>query len=72
MTKRQGPEEIIDYCLQPLHLNGQSPATQEAIRRLHDAIATLRILPTGGGAGSQGLRKAPPIVINEAAHGYDA
>lgn len=72
MTKPQRPQEIIEYCLKPLDLNGHSAATKEVVRRLADAINTLQITPESSGVRSSTFTKAPAIVINEAAHGYEA
>ena len=38
MTRHQSPREIIEHCLKPLRLNDQSPAAQEALRRLVGAF----------------------------------
>ncbi|MCO5090048.1 hypothetical protein [Bosea sp. (in: a-proteobacteria)] len=71
MTKHQSPREIIESCLKPLGLNEQSPATQEAMRRLLDVFASQRHFNEVD-APQVDLSKVPVIVINELAHGYDA
>jgi len=71
MTRYQKPQDIIAYCLEPLDLNEQSPATKEAIRRLADVIKSLQF-NAGPSRQASAFSKAPPIVINETAHGCDA
>lgn len=72
MARHERPREIIEHCLEPLRLNGQSPAAQEAVRRLVDAFGTLQPDPGAQHTRSTDLSARPAIVINEAAHGYDA
>jgi hypothetical protein len=71
MTRHQNPRELIESCLKPLGLNEHSPATQETVRRLIDAFTSTK---PDNGADTRPLEgaRAPVIVINEAAHGYDA
>lgn len=72
MTRHERPQEIIEHCLKPLGLNEHSPDTQEAMRRLVDVIQSLR-LPAGlNGGPPHDFSAMPVIVINEAAHGYEA
>ena len=71
MTRNQSPQKIIEHCLAPLHLNEQSPAAQEALRRLTDAFETRQNSRPSGARLADGERM-PSIVINEAAHGYEA
>lgn len=72
MTWHLNPRELIEDCLKPLGLNEQSPAAQEAVRRLPDALRSVQTRAGRGGVSSPELSKTPAIVINEAAHGYDA
>ncbi|ESQ80714.1 hypothetical protein [Asticcacaulis benevestitus] len=63
------PQAIIEFCLAPLHLNPQSEAAQEVYRRLEHVIKTYQSkIPQ---PVSVDFSNMPPIVINEAAHGYE-
>jgi hypothetical protein len=63
------PQAIIDFCLAPLRLNPQAEATQEVYRRLEHVIKTFQLkIPQ---PVSVDFSNMPPIVINEAAHGYE-
>ncbi|UZF92832.1 hypothetical protein [Bosea sp. NBC_00550] len=72
MTRHQKPREIIEHCLKPLGLNEQSPAAQEAVRRLVDAIKSLQLDAGLIGIPHADFFKMRAIVINETAHGYEA
>ncbi len=62
-------DAIIDFCLAPLSLNANTPATQEARRRLEHVIKTFQMkVPQ---PVSVDFASMPPLVINEAAHGYE-
>lgn len=69
MTEIKSPEAIIDFCLAPLRLEAGAQAEQEVRRRLTHVIRTFQArIPQ---PVSVDFNAMPPLVINEAAHGYE-
>ncbi len=63
------PNDITDFCLAPLSLNPSAEATREVRRRLEHVIKTFQArIPQ---PVSVDFAKMPPLVINEAAFGYE-
>ncbi len=63
------PRAIIDFCLAPLKLNPDSEAGLEVYRRLEHVIKTFQA--NAPRPVSVDFANMPPLVINEAAHGYE-
>ena len=60
---------IIDFCLAPLSLTDRTDAEREVRRRLEHVIKTFQNkIPQ---PVSVDFNAMPPLVINEAAHGYE-
>ncbi|MFN3352300.1 MAG: hypothetical protein ACK4Z5_01725 [Brevundimonas sp.] len=60
---------IIDFCLAPLNLTDRTDAEREVRRRLEHVIKTFQgKIPQ---PVSVNFNAMPPLVINEAAHGYE-
>lgn len=60
---------IIDFCLAPLNLSDRTDAEREVRRRLEHVIKTFQTkIPQ---PVSVDFNAMPPLVINEAAHGYE-
>ncbi len=69
MTEISNPDTIIDFCLAPLALDGGSKAELEVRRRMTHVIRTYQArIPQ---PVSVDFNAMPPLVINEAAHGYE-
>ena len=69
MTEIRTPEAIIDFCLAPLALDGAAEAEREVRRRMTHVIRTYQArIPQ---PVSVDFNAMPPLVINEAAHGYE-
>lgn len=71
MINAEGARDIIAYCLKPLGLNEAEPATKETVQRLVQAMENLKN-DTSRTGRAPSCGRAPAIVINEEAHGYDA
>ena len=62
-------EAIIDFCLAPLGLDGGGAAEREVRRRMAHVIKTYQArIPQPVAVDFNAM---PPLVINEAAHGYE-
>ena len=62
-------EAIIDFCLAPLSLDGGGAAEREVRRRMAHVIKTYQArIPQPVAVDFNAM---PPLVINEAAHGYE-
>lgn len=62
-------EAIIDFCLAPLGLDGGTEPERETRRRLAHVVRTFQArIPQ---PVSVNFNAMPPLVINEAAHGYE-
>jgi len=62
-------DSIIEFCLAPLGLNPTAEATREVHRRLEHVIKTFQA--NAQRTVSVDFASMPPLVINEAAHGYE-
>jgi hypothetical protein len=69
MTSYDRPKQIIGYCLEPLDLDEDAPATRETVSRLVHVIRTLQLAIGPTGPVAVDFSKMPTLVINEAAHG---
>jgi hypothetical protein len=62
-------DAIIDFCLAPLSLSDRTEAEREVRRRLQHVIGTFQArIPQPVAVDFSAM---PPLVINEAAHGYE-
>ena len=69
MTEIRSADAIIDFCLAPLSLDGGGAAEREVRRRMAHVIKTYQArIPQ---PVSVDFNAMPPLVINEAAHGYE-
>lgn len=62
-------DAIIAFCLAPLALNPNAEATREVHRRLEHVIKTFQA--NAPRPVSIDFSDMTPLVINEAAHGYE-
>jgi hypothetical protein len=69
MEPLNNPAAIIDFCLAPLSLDGQTEAEREVRRRLEHVLKTFRAKLAQPVAVD--FSDMPSQVINEAAHGYE-
>ena len=69
MQPLASPQAIIDFCLAPLALDTGSEAEREVRRRMAHVIKTYQArIPQPVAVDFNAM---PPLVINEAAHGYE-
>lgn len=69
MTEITNPDAIIDFCLAPLGLGSGARAELEVRRRLTHVIRTYQArIPRPVAVDFESME---PLVINEAAHGYE-
>ena len=62
-------DAIIDFCLAPLSLGAETSVEREVRRRMSHVIRTLH--SKASQAVAVDFSEMPPLVINEAAHGYE-
>lgn len=69
MSTLTNPDAIIDFCLAPLSLDTGTEAEREVRRRLTHVIKTFQARAPQPVAVD--FESMEPLVINEAAHGYE-
>ena len=69
MTEIRSADAIIDFCLAPLSPDGSGATEREVRRRMAHVIKTYQArIPQPVAVDFTAM---PPLVINEAAHGYE-
>lgn len=69
MERLTQTDAIIDFCLAPLSLDDGTSSEREVRRRMTHVIRTLQAKASQPVAVD--FSEMPPLVINEAAHGYE-